>query len=81
MPWDFGLNKADRSLLRKPFQELSFLLRKKPCGVTDVLSPYRRLRNGLEVSIIDGNKDDAVSLLLDYIRSHGHTSGMQGYHG
>ncbi|MDR2798741.1 MAG: VWA domain-containing protein, partial [Treponema sp.] len=29
---------------------------------------------------IDGNKDDAVNLLLDYIRSHGLASGMQGYH-
>lgn len=48
---------------------------------------YRRsepLRNAAERTggvYIDGNHDDAVKLLLAYIRSHGHTSGMQGYRG
>lgn len=47
---------------------------------------YRRgevLRNAAERTggvYIDGNQDDAVSLLADYIRSHGLVSGMQGYH-
>ncbi|MDR1985664.1 MAG: VWA domain-containing protein [Treponema sp.] len=48
---------------------------------------YRRgepLQNAAERTggvYIDGNQDDAVSQILDYIRSHGLTSGVQGYQG